>query len=236
MVTDHGYVPATALSSISHVPTSFSPTVSDLLHDLESQFDQVAALYDNKFSEACQAMDDSSTIHEYIVAQRRDRTMKCAQDLNHARQCSQLVEAEAGANNAMKNLLVGLDTVEEKKQRLILAIDEMEASICRLQVESNKDKDALSALSRKNAYLQSQWADAQPTLKFIKRLLKGVSNMSVHTKSESTVHGFIGSDDGKNVFPFSISATDPSYEEVKAVWDIINAQVEQELISHKALK
>lgn len=222
----------TNLKRVSPSPYRTSQTISkstgttDLLREMEEQLDAAAENYDNKFADLYQAMDEYNTLIEYGVSERKARTTKRLEQLREARDSAQLAEAEAADNRVVISLLERLDALEEKKHSVLISIDEIETNLARLQIESRTCKDTVNALSQRNSQLKDKWANAQPTLKFIRRLLKAVSNAALQTQSNTNIiQGFIGSEDGKAVIPFMVSAKNPTCEEIKAVWDIIATQV-----------
>lgn len=213
-------------------PKAKSSTPTDLLEEMEEQFDTVAANYDAKFSEACQAMEECHTIFEYTETERRNRTVAHINQLKEKRESAQLAEAEGADNHVVNSLLEQLDALEEKRHRVLVSIDDLQAIFARLQKESRGCKDTVSALSQKNSQLQKGWEEAQQTLRFIRRLLKGTSNAALHPQTDPDfIEGFIGSDDDKAVIPFKVNAKNPTTEETKAVWDIIVGQGESDTTS-----
>lgn len=208
---------------------SKSAESTDLLQEVEEQFDAAAMNYDNSFSEVFQVMDECNTLFEYAVAERRARTVKLMDQLKVARESAQLAEEEAADNRVVNTLLERLDALEEKKHRVLVSIEDTEATIARLQNESRVCKETVSALGQRNTQLQDKWSEAQPTLKFIRRLLRAVSNAALQPQTDpNVIQGFIGSDDGKTVVPFKVKANNPTFDEIKAVWDIIAAQDDSE--------
>lgn len=199
---------------------------TDLLCEMQEQLDAAAADYDNKFSDVYQALHECDTLVDYGAAERKARTTKQLEQLREARDNARLVESEAADDRDVINLLERLDALEEKKHSVLISIDDIETNLARLQIESKAYKDTVSALSQRNSQLKYRWENAQPTLKFIKRLLKAVSNAALTPQSDpNIIQGFIGSEDGKAVVPFKVTAKNPTCEEIKAVWDIIASQV-----------
>lgn len=193
-----------------------------ILADITAQLDQVGQGYNENFTMVSDIVDSVIDVNEQLFARRKLLVESALEMLRETKSTAARIEREDANYDEVDDLMEKLHNLEDQKHRLLLEQENMVAKNEQVNKERKQNMERLAQLSSKNKVLSKNANENLPLLTFVRKVLAAVSSVTVHKpKDPKRIEGFISKNDKQDVVPFSCSLSDPSYDYVNHIWDIV---------------
>lgn len=209
----------TPARTATHVHTPLPPGA---LLDNAAQLEQLATSYDQHYDDTTATFGELTDANERLFAHRTAVTQDAFDTFDEHMRAAKLAKAQCSDKDEINRLIEKLDSLSDEKQRLLLRMDEANEYTNRLIDEKESCESIISQLSDKHEKLHAFQTKTLPTQTFIRKLLKGVSNATIHKKNDpGAISGFIVKNASKDLMPFECTSYNPSYKQVNDIWEVI---------------